>query len=173
MSVLDAFIHDPLVEWEDETRKRQREHRHAKDKDKYSAAIQAADLRLWAKSAVRPIERKLEGLYSPTNVKERTYGGVTRGGEDEREISTSNLVQMLIQEAIDPANLVRCILDGLRGTRDYTPHSWQRSRIIVLIEIAFKSTRSHRVARLFTLTQVSRPQYWIGDTSCRVYGESR
>ncbi|KAG1768696.1 hypothetical protein EDD22DRAFT_1041450 [Suillus occidentalis] len=105
MSVLDAFIHDPLVEWEDETRKRQRERRHAKDKDKDSAAIKAADLRLWAKSAVRPIERKLKGLYSPTNVKERTYGGITRGGEDEREISTSNLVQMLIQEAIDPANL--------------------------------------------------------------------
>lgn len=105
MSVLDAFIHDPLVEWEDETRKKQRERRHAKDKDKDSAAIKAADLRLWAKSAVRPIERKLKGLYSPTNVKERTYGGITRGGENEREISTSNLVQMLIQEAIDPANL--------------------------------------------------------------------
>lgn len=86
---------------------KQRERRHAKDKDKDSAAIKAADLRLWAKSAVRPIERKLKGLYSPTNVKERTYGGITRGGEDEREISTSNLVQMLIQEAIDPANLVR------------------------------------------------------------------
>ncbi|KAG0703892.1 hypothetical protein DFH29DRAFT_981716 [Suillus ampliporus] len=104
MSVLDAFIHDPLVEWEDETRKIQR--RHAKDKDKANAAIKAtADLRLWAKSALRPIERKLKGLYSPTNVKERTYGGITRGGEDEREISTSNLVQMVIQEAIDNANL--------------------------------------------------------------------
>ncbi|KAG2369791.1 hypothetical protein BDR07DRAFT_1447599 [Suillus spraguei] len=108
MSVLDAFIHDPLVEWEDETRKRQRERRNAKDKDKdktNSATVKTADLRLWAKSALRPIERKLKGLYSPTNVKERTYGGITRGGEEEREISTSNLVQMLIQEAIDPANL--------------------------------------------------------------------
>ncbi|KAG2155117.1 uncharacterized protein EDB93DRAFT_1266510 [Suillus bovinus] len=106
MSVLDAFIHDPLVEWEDETRKRQRRNAKDKDKDKMnSAAIKTADLRLWAKSALRPIERKLKGLYSPTNVKERTYGGITRGGEDEREISTSNLVQMLIQEAVDPANL--------------------------------------------------------------------
>ncbi|KAG2060248.1 hypothetical protein BDR06DRAFT_872755 [Suillus hirtellus] len=100
MNVLDAFIHDPLVEWEDETRKRE------KDKDKMnSATVKPADLRSWAKTALRPIERKLKGLYSPTNVKERTYGGITRGGEDEREISTSNLVQMLIQEAIDPANL--------------------------------------------------------------------
>ncbi|KAG2115849.1 uncharacterized protein F5147DRAFT_751291 [Suillus discolor] len=106
MNVLDAFIHDPLVEWEDETRKRQRRNAKDKDKDKMdSATVKPADLRSWAKTALRPIERKLKGLYSPTNVKERTYGGITRGGEDEREISTSNLVQMLIQEAIDPANL--------------------------------------------------------------------
>lgn len=87
-----------------------KQRRNAKDKDKdkmNSATVKPADLRSWAKTALRPIERKLKGLYSPTNVKERTYGGITRGGEDEREISTSNLVQMLIQEAIDPANLVR------------------------------------------------------------------
>lgn len=75
-----------------------------------TAAKHGADLRQWAKSVLRPIERKLKGLYSPANLKERTYGGITTrgGGQDEREISTNNLVQMLIQEAVDGANLVSC-----------------------------------------------------------------
>lgn len=76
-----------------------------------------------AKSSLNPIEKKLRGIYSTT--KER----------HEREVSTSNLVQILIQEATDLANLVcvqrfftrlglvfinfdrqECILDGLLGT---------------------------------------------------------
>ena len=48
-----------------------------------------------AKNALNPIEKKLKGIYSSS--KER----------QEKEISTSNLVQMLIQEATDPGNLVR------------------------------------------------------------------
>ena len=47
-----------------------------------------------AKSSLNPIEKKLRGIYSTT--KER----------HEREVSTSNLVQILIQEATDLANLV-------------------------------------------------------------------
>lgn len=47
-----------------------------------------------AKNALNPIEKKLKGIYSTS--KER----------QEKEISTGNLVQMLIQEATDPANLV-------------------------------------------------------------------
>ena len=47
-----------------------------------------------AKNALSPIEKKLKGIY--TTSRERA----------EREISTSNLVQMLIQEAADDANLV-------------------------------------------------------------------
>lgn len=49
-----------------------------------------------AKNALSPIEKKLKGVYSTS--KERQL--------QEKEISTSNLVQMLIQEATDPANLV-------------------------------------------------------------------
>jgi len=50
--------------------------------------------------ALQPIEKKLKGIYS-NNSKER----------NEREVSTSNLVQMLIQEATDLSNLVsfRCL----------------------------------------------------------------
>jgi len=44
--------------------------------------------------SLNPIEKKLKGIYS--NNKER----------NEREVSTSNLVQMLIQEATDLNNLV-------------------------------------------------------------------
>ncbi|KAI6034535.1 hypothetical protein BKA83DRAFT_672562 [Pisolithus microcarpus] len=87
MSVLDAFIHDPLVEWEDEKRKMDRERRNV--------VKSSTDLRHLAKNALRPIERKLRGVYSPWNVKSRMPGGTG----DEREISTGNLVQMLIQEA--------------------------------------------------------------------------
>ncbi|KIJ69878.1 hypothetical protein HYDPIDRAFT_79167 [Hydnomerulius pinastri MD-312] len=97
MSVLDAFIHDPLVEWEDEKRKM--------DRDRRNAVKSSTDLRHLAKNALRPIERKLRGVYSPPNVKSRTHSGSGTG--DEREISTSNLVQILIQEAIDDANLAK------------------------------------------------------------------
>ncbi|KAI6024462.1 hypothetical protein EDC04DRAFT_2869391 [Pisolithus marmoratus] len=95
MSMLDAFIHDPLVEWEDEKRKM--------DRDRRNAVKSSTDLRHLAKNALRPIERKLRGVYSPWNVKSRTHGGTG----DDREISTSNLVQMLIQDAIDDANLAK------------------------------------------------------------------
>ncbi|KAF8076761.1 hypothetical protein FPV67DRAFT_1472577 [Lyophyllum atratum] len=89
MSVLDAFIHDPLVEWEDEKRKLERE---PSRRNQVKASV---DLRMLAKNALNPIEKKLKGIYSTS--KER----------QEREISTSNLVQMLIQEATDPANLAK------------------------------------------------------------------
>jgi hypothetical protein len=72
-----------------------------------------------AKNALNPIEKKLKGIYSTS--KER----------QEKDISTSNLVQMLIQEATDHGNLVslwlhrfllhsdksrpRCIRDGQPG----------------------------------------------------------
>ncbi|KAF8961112.1 hypothetical protein BDZ97DRAFT_1664899 [Flammula alnicola] len=82
MSVLDAFVHDPLVEWEDEKRK---------------LAKAKIDTRALAKSALNPIEKKLKGIYSPYKVRER----------HEREMSTSNLVQMLIQEATDLTNLAK------------------------------------------------------------------
>jgi serine/threonine-protein kinase ATR len=55
-----------------------------------------------AKNALNPIEKKLKGIYSTS--KER----------QEREISTSNLVQMLIQEATSGANLVRIELLSVR-----------------------------------------------------------
>jgi hypothetical protein len=81
--------------------------KHRRQPKDANAAKRGTDLRQWAKTLLQPIERKLKGLYSPANLKERTYGGITtRGGQDEREISISNLVQMLIQEAVDGANLV-------------------------------------------------------------------
>jgi len=85
MSVLDAFIHDPLVEWEDEKRKKER------DRNNRSTV----DLRTLAKDALKPIDKKLNGIY--TTSRERP----------EKETSTSSLVQMLIQEASDLANLAR------------------------------------------------------------------
>ncbi|KAH0840168.1 Nop14-like family-domain-containing protein [Lanmaoa asiatica] len=100
MSVLDAFIHDPLVEWEDEKRKM--------DRDRRNAVRSSTDLHHLAKNALRPIERKLRGVYSPSNIKSRNQSGSGGSGSgEEREISTSNLVEMLIQEAIDDANLAK------------------------------------------------------------------
>lgn len=136
MSVLDAFIHDPLVEWEDEKRKMVSGIQvfidpltvFVQDRDRRNAVRSSTDLRHLAKNALRQIERKLRGIYSPSNVKTKTHSGTG----DEMAISTSNLVQMLIQEAVDATNLVRtfslifaktlayryrekCILDGQHG----------------------------------------------------------
>ncbi|KAG6891315.1 hypothetical protein C0992_009196 [Termitomyces sp. T32_za158] len=89
MSVLDAFIHDPLVEWEDEKRKLEREPTR---RNQVKASV---DLRMLAKNALNPIEKKLKGIYSTSRERQ------------EKEISTSNLVQMLIQEATNPSNLAK------------------------------------------------------------------
>ncbi|OSX59349.1 hypothetical protein POSPLADRAFT_1048687 [Postia placenta MAD-698-R-SB12] len=88
MSVLDTFVHDPLVEWEDEKRKKI-------DVRGNPANPATIDLRTLAKDALKPIDKKLRGIY--TTSRERP----------ERETSTSSLVQMLIQESTDLANLGR------------------------------------------------------------------
>jgi hypothetical protein len=61
------------------------------------------DLRMLAKSALSSIEKKLRGIHR------------TSRDRVEKEVSTSNLVQMLIQEATDNANLAshgcsKCII---------------------------------------------------------------
>ena len=79
------------------------------------------NIRVLAKNALSAIEKKLRGMH--------------RTGRDrvEKEVSTSNLVQMLIQEATDNANLVsswlvaaaiadfvrrKCILVGPHGIEE-------------------------------------------------------
>ncbi|KAJ7688699.1 hypothetical protein B0H17DRAFT_938064 [Mycena rosella] len=96
MSVLDAFIHDPLVEWEDEKRKLERE------PSRRNAVKASVDLRMLGKNALSPIERKLKGFYVAASAKERYARGA-----GEKETSTGNLVQMLMQEATDHANLAK------------------------------------------------------------------
>ncbi|PBK93781.1 hypothetical protein ARMGADRAFT_1100399 [Armillaria gallica] len=90
MTVLDAFIHDPLVEWEDEKRKRER----SKTRNQVKGQVNLRDL---AQGALGLIERKLRGVYSTSKEKPA----------HQKEISTSNLVQMIIQEATDEANLAK------------------------------------------------------------------
>ncbi|KAJ4479010.1 hypothetical protein J3R30DRAFT_3881305 [Lentinula aciculospora] len=99
MSVLDAFVHDPLVEWEEEKIKLDRKHQNANaaDAQRRNAVKPATDLRSLAKNSLKGIEKKLRGHYRPTPEK-HAY---------EKEVSTSNLVQLLIQEATDTANLAR------------------------------------------------------------------
>ncbi|PPQ63137.1 hypothetical protein CVT24_005777 [Panaeolus cyanescens] len=96
MSVLDAFVHDPLVEWEDLKRKQDRQQptRRGNLPAPYLNAVKGnPDLREFALAAINPIDRKLRGMFSFS--KER----------HEREVSTSNMVQMLILEATNPVNL--------------------------------------------------------------------
>lgn len=143
MSVLDAFIHDPLVEWEDEKRKLvSTVHSDGclvfeltplslqeRDSSRRNQVKSSADLASLARNALLPIERKLKGIYSRSSSKEKD--------KQQKEVSTSNLVQLLIQEATDDANLVsnsrchdvyssielfcrrRCILAGRRGTETF------------------------------------------------------
>lgn len=74
-----------------------------------------------AKNALQPIEKKLKGLYS-TASKERGA---------EREISTSNLVQMLIQEATSPANLVSSICHARE--RGHAIRLWKRTDVSLVV----------------------------------------
>lgn len=57
------------------------------------------DLRLLARNALEPIQNKLKGRYQISLEKPK------------KEVSTSNLVQMLIQEATNGENLVSNMLD--------------------------------------------------------------
>ena len=60
----------------------------------------STDLKVLAKNALDPIEKKLSGIYTSSGI------------GHPKEISTNNLVQMVIQEATDPGNLV-CQTDPL------------------------------------------------------------
>lgn len=99
MSVLDAFVHDPLVEWTDEQKKnvnlekRQRSIANVKQPPETvkNMVLPETDLRKLALNALAPIARKLKGL--------RTKGST-------KELNVNSLVEVLIQEAIDPQNLV-------------------------------------------------------------------
>ncbi|KAI0322491.1 hypothetical protein OF83DRAFT_1093546 [Amylostereum chailletii] len=90
MSFLDPFIHDPLVEWEDEKRKLERDARKVNGHGPNKPTV---DMRLLAKNALEPIAMKLKGVY--------------RSGIDpvEKEFTPTNLVQTLIEEAMDSFNL--------------------------------------------------------------------
>ncbi|KAJ2934534.1 hypothetical protein H1R20_g2555, partial [Candolleomyces eurysporus] len=87
MSVLDAFIHDPLVEWEDEKRKRDRTRNQPKTS---TASI--------AKNALEPIGKKLEGYYDVAKAKHEHI---------KKQLSTKHLVESLILEARDLPNLAK------------------------------------------------------------------
>lgn len=109
MAVLDAFIHDPLVEWEDE-RKRMvsiiisssvtsctnawQERDAAK---RGGNAARQLDMKQLARNALDPIQKKLSGIYATSG----------EGASKEKEVSTRSLVQTLIQQATNESNLVR------------------------------------------------------------------
>ncbi|KAL0950115.1 hypothetical protein HGRIS_010112 [Hohenbuehelia grisea] len=88
MSVLDAFIHDPLVEWQKE-KERINNAPHRRNQVKPSV-----DLRALAVQANSGIGKKLGGIYKV-------------GVRPEKQFTTSNLVQATIQEAMDHTNLAK------------------------------------------------------------------
>ncbi|KAG9127763.1 serine/threonine-protein kinase M1 [Ceratobasidium sp. 392] len=98
ISVLDAFVHDPLVEWEDQKRRNERDARQARFRanqrldPRGRAGVSAAstDIKELARNAMLPIGRKLQGL-----------------SREGRVVSVSNQVEALIREATDPVRLAR------------------------------------------------------------------
>ncbi|GJE85010.1 serine/threonine-protein kinase [Phanerochaete sordida] len=111
MTILDAFIHDPLVEWYDlkkvkdaerrkeEEQRRRQEARRRKDGDsdqQDNNEPEEVNLEELARSALEDISKKLRGVYS--NSQKRL---------SEKEIPSSSLAGMLITEAMDPKNLAR------------------------------------------------------------------
>ncbi|KAH9938115.1 uncharacterized protein B0H18DRAFT_1080892 [Fomitopsis serialis] len=94
MSVLDAFIHDPLRKKERETLRRNKAGGANANKD-VNATRANIDLRKLALDALSPIAKKLNGIYT------------TSPERPEKETSTSNLVEMLIRQASSNANLAK------------------------------------------------------------------
>ncbi|KAL1743103.1 hypothetical protein HDZ31DRAFT_83646 [Schizophyllum fasciatum] len=93
MSVLDAFIHDPLVEWEADKRKLDRTY----EKQRNINAVRAkTDLNALAQNSLGLIGRKLQGEIQDK-----------RDNSMWKEVSTGKLVQSLIEEATNAANLAR------------------------------------------------------------------
>ncbi|KAH8834205.1 hypothetical protein DL96DRAFT_1579811 [Flagelloscypha sp. PMI_526] len=115
LSVLDAFVHDPILEWEDDSFDR---------KSRGNAIGKAAASNKFhsvSKSALGEIDRKLSGVFVPFNTLEK----YKKGGKDKRAgnaspatlaawasayaeakpHNTSNLVQLLIQESASLSNL--------------------------------------------------------------------
>ncbi|KIJ56488.1 hypothetical protein M422DRAFT_238115, partial [Sphaerobolus stellatus SS14] len=90
MSVLDAFVHDPLVEWEDEKKRMEKVRKSANQRKRaYNVLKDEVDLRELAKGALLPIQRKLQGIYAPWDSR----------GDDGKQMSTTNHVDALIQDA--------------------------------------------------------------------------
>lgn len=71
-----------------------------------NAVKASTDLRDLAKNALTPIEKKLKGIYTPGSPTATAHARERASAVREKEVTTSNLVQMLIQEATDPVNLV-------------------------------------------------------------------
>ncbi|CAE6465638.1 unnamed protein product [Rhizoctonia solani] len=99
ISVLDAFVHDPLVEWEDQKRKNERDARIRQKSGKTidprgrpgsSTSIGSTDIKELARNAMLPIGRKIQGV-----------------GRDNRVMTVSNQVEALIREATDPVRLAK------------------------------------------------------------------
>ncbi|TBU47261.1 hypothetical protein BD309DRAFT_856414 [Dichomitus squalens] len=82
MNVLDAFVHDPLVEWEEKRRRLERNHA-------------VADMRAVSQDALGPIEEKLQGVFRLLK------------SSPGKQLSVNNHVQALIHQATDPGNLAR------------------------------------------------------------------
>lgn len=99
ITVLDAFIHDPLVEWEEEKKRIEnalrRKWRIEHSKDPNTPEPKPVEMKTIGKRLLAPIDKKFKGIYS------------TGKDRAERELSTTGLVQILIQEATDVHNLVR------------------------------------------------------------------
>jgi len=80
------------MEWEEEKRRLDNKKLGRANNNNVKAQT---DLKMLAKNALEPIGKKLRGIYN------------SNGKGYLKEISTSTLVQMVIQEATDPANLGR------------------------------------------------------------------
>ncbi|TRM67831.1 hypothetical protein BD626DRAFT_449908 [Schizophyllum amplum] len=94
MSVLDAFIHDPLVEWEE--RKRSLDRKQELQRKNVNAVKAKTDLNALARNSLNLIGRKLRG-----ELPEKKESPVWK------EVSTGKLVQTLIEESTSPQNLGR------------------------------------------------------------------
>lgn len=121
ISILDAFIHDPLTDWYEERIKLVRalscglylvmvSYAYLLQVKRGNSVAATVDLKVLAKNALNPIGKKLKGIYAV---------GPEKG---EREITTGRLVQLLIEEATDTGKLVRHLIHLLHSTANNLRH---------------------------------------------------
>ena len=122
LSVLEAFVHDPLVEWTKEKKKKKKSSSSTKKRSRDMAGVENNDNKddednSDARRMLQHIDERLRGVYNRDSVLKAMQEKRRRDGRSVTQNNTSTTsmlplsiegqVQKLIEEATDEGNLCR------------------------------------------------------------------